>query len=68
VAIRAGHFHDYHAALLEACGGAIDVLSPMGVSVEECLGNILRWFKEVVHHAVHHGAALALAAAIVRSG
>jgi hypothetical protein len=53
--------------LLEACGGAIDVLSPAGVSVEERIGNIPRQFREVVHHAVFHGAVLALAAATLRS-
>jgi hypothetical protein len=53
--------------LLEACGGAIGVLSPAGVSVEERLVNVPRWFREVVHHVVFCGAALALAAATLRS-
>jgi hypothetical protein len=54
--------------LLEACGGAINVLSPVGVCVEERLGNVPRWFREVVHHALCRGAALALAVATLRSG
>ena len=66
--IAAGQFRDHYAALLETCGGAIDVLSLAGVNIEECLGNILRWFREVVHHAVCHGATLALATATLQSG
>ena len=62
-AVRAGQFRDRHVALLEACGGVINMLSPAGVTVEECLGNVPRWFREVVHHAVCRGATLALAAA-----
>jgi hypothetical protein len=30
VAIKAGQYRDLHAALLEACRGVIDVLSPVG--------------------------------------
>jgi hypothetical protein len=67
-AVRAGQFRDRHAALLEACDGAIDVLSPVGVTIEERLGNIPRWFREVVHHAVRRGATLALATAALRRG
>ena len=66
--VRAGQFWDHHAALLEACGGVIDVLSLAGVSVEERLGNVPRRFTEVIRHAVCCGAALALAAATLRSG
>jgi ABC-type transporter Mla subunit MlaD len=62
-AVRAGQFWDRHAALIEACSDAIDVLSPTGVNIEERLGNVLRRFREVVHHTVRHGAMLALAAA-----
>jgi hypothetical protein len=54
--------------LLEACDGAIDVLSPVGVTIEERLSNIPRWFREVVHHAVRRGATLALATAALRRG
>ena len=61
-AIRVGQFWDHHAALLEACGGVIDVLSPVGVSIEERLNNVLRWFTKVIQQMVHRGAALALAA------
>jgi len=57
-----------HDALLESCGGVIDVLSPVGVSVEERLGNVPRWFTEVIHLAIRRGAALALVAATLRSG
>jgi hypothetical protein len=63
--VRAGQFWDCHVALLEACGGAIDVLSLAGVSIEERLGNVPRWFREVVCHA--RGAMLALAAATLWS-
>jgi len=66
--VRAGQFWDHHAALLEACGGVIDVLSPVGVSIEERLDNVLRWFTKVIQHTVRHGATLALAAATLRSG
>jgi hypothetical protein len=52
--------------LLEACNGAIDVLLLTGVSIEEHLGNVPRWFR--VRHAVHRGATLALAAATLQSG
>ena len=64
-AVRASQYQDLHATLLGACGGVIDVLSLVGVSVEERLGNILRWFREVVRHVVCRGAMLALAAAIL---
>lgn len=64
---RAIQYRDLHAALLEASGGVLDVLSPVGVSVEECLGNVPGRFSEVIHHAVRRGAALALAAAFLRS-
>ena len=67
-AIRVGQFWDHHAALLEVCVGAIDMLSPPGLSIEERLGNAPRWFREVIHHAVHHGATLVLAAATLQSG
>ena len=63
VATRVSQLWDHHATLLEACVGVVDVLSPVGVSMEERLGNVLRWFREVVHHAVCRGATLALAAA-----
>ena len=66
--VRAGQFWDHHAALLEACGGVIDVLSPVGVSIEERLDNVLRWFTKVIQHTVRHGATLALAAATLRTG
>jgi hypothetical protein len=36
--------------------------------VEDHLENVLRQFREVIHHVVCHGAALALAAATLRSG
>jgi hypothetical protein len=49
------------------CGGVLDVLSPVGVSAEERIGNVLRRFLEVIRHAVRRGAALALAAAFQRS-
>jgi len=67
-AVRAGQFWDHHAALLEACGGVIDVLSPVGVSIEERLNNVLRWFTKVIRHTVRRGATLALVAATLRSG
>ena len=67
-AVRAGQYQDRHAALLEACGGVIDVLLPVGVSIKECLGNVPRQFTEVIRHVVRHGATLALAAATLRSG
>jgi hypothetical protein len=50
------------------CGIFLDVLSPAGVSAEERIGNVPRRFLEVICHAVRHGAALALAAAFLRSG
>ena len=62
MAVKAGQYRDLHVALLEACNSVIDVLSPVGVSVKECLGNVPRWFSKVIHHAVRHGASLALAA------
>ena len=62
IAVQASQYHDLHAALLEACSGVLDVLSLVGVSVKECLGNVPRWFSKVIHHAVRHGASLALAA------
>jgi hypothetical protein len=47
-AVRVGQFWDHHVALLEACGIAINVLSPTGVSVEKCLttsrGGSEKWF------------------------
>ena len=46
--VRIGHYQDQHTALLEACGGVIDVLSPMRLSMEECLGNVPRWFTKVI--------------------
>ena len=57
-----------HDALLESCGGVIDVLSPVGVSVEERLGNVPRWFTEVIQLVIRRGATLALVAATLRSG
>ena len=51
-----------HDALLESCGGVIDVLSPVGVSVEERLGNVPRWFTEVIQLVIRRGATLALVA------
>jgi hypothetical protein len=65
--VRAGQYQDLHTTLLEACGGVVDVLSLAGVSVEERLGNVLRRFMEVIRHAVHRRATLALAAAFLRS-
>ena len=62
-AVRAGQFWDHHAALLEVCVGAIDMLSPVGVSVEDRLGNVPRRFREVIRHTVRRGATLALATA-----
>ena len=53
--------------MLEPCGGVIDDLSLVGVSVEECLGNVPRQFTEVIRHAVHRGAVLVLAAATLWS-
>ena len=53
VAVRAGQYRDQHAALLEACGGVIDVLSPAGVSMEDRLGNVLRQFTKVILYEVH---------------
>ena len=67
-AVRAGQYRDHHAALLEACGGVIDVLSSAGVSLEEHLGNVPRRFTEVIRHAVRHGAALALVVVTLWSG
>jgi hypothetical protein len=61
--VRAGHYWGQDAALLEACGGIIDMLSSVGVNMEEHLGNVLRWFIEVIRHVVRCGAALALAGA-----
>jgi hypothetical protein len=58
-----GQFQNHHAALLEACSSAINVLSLARVSIEEHLDNIPRRFREVVHHVVRHGATLALATA-----
>ena len=52
--VRAGQYRDQHAALLEACGGIIDVLSPAGVSVEDRLGNVPRQFTKVIQYAVRH--------------
>jgi hypothetical protein len=52
---------------LEACDGAIDVLSSVGVSIEEHHGNVLRRFREVVCHAVRRGAMLALAVTTFQS-
>ena len=66
--VRAGQFWDRHAALLEACGGVIDVLSLAGVSIEEHLSNVPRWFTRVIPHVVHRGDVLALTAATLRSG
>jgi hypothetical protein len=60
--VRAGQYRDLHAAVLEVCGGAIDVLLPVGMSVQDHLGNVLRWFREAIRHAVCHEVALALAA------
>ena len=40
--------------MLEACDTTIDMLLLVGVSIEESLGNVLRWFREVVRHAVRH--------------
>ena len=68
MAVRAGQYWDQHAALLEACGGVIDVLSPVGVSMEEHLGNVPRGFTEVIRYAVRHRAVLALAAITLWSG
>jgi hypothetical protein len=48
-------------------GDILDVLSPVGVSVEECLSNVPGQFLEVIRHAVRRGAALALAAAFLQS-
>jgi hypothetical protein len=67
-AVKAGQFQDRHAALREACGDVIDVLSPTGVSIEERLGNVPRQFTEVIWYMVRRGATLALAAATLRSG
>lgn len=61
--VRADQFRDLHATLLEACGGVVDVLSLVGVSVEERLSNVLGRFMEVICHAVRCVATLALAAA-----
>jgi hypothetical protein len=44
------------------------MLSLVGVSIEEHLGNMLRRFREVVRHVVCHGAKFALAAATLWSG
>lgn len=63
MAVKANQHRDLHATLLEACRGVIDVLLPVGVSVEEHLKNVPSWFTEVIHHVVRRGAALALAAA-----
>jgi hypothetical protein len=63
VVVRAGQYRYQHAALLEACGGVIDMLSPAGVSMEELLSNVQRWFTKVIQHEVRRGAALALVAA-----
>ena len=62
VVVRIGQYQDQHTTLLEACGGIIDMLSPMRLSMEECLGNVPRWFTKVIQQMVHRGAALALAA------
>jgi hypothetical protein len=62
---RAIQYRDLHVALLEVSGNVLDVLSPVGVSVEECLDNVPGWFSEVIRHAVRRGAALALAAAFL---
>jgi hypothetical protein len=61
--VRASQYQDLHAALLQVCGGVLDMLSPVGVSAEERIGNVLRRFLEVICHAVWRGAALALGAA-----
>jgi hypothetical protein len=66
--VRAGQYRYQHAALLEACGGVIDMLSPVGVSMEELLGNVQRRFTKVIRHEVRRGAALALVAATLWSG
>lgn len=63
--VQASQYQDLHVALLEACGGVLDVLSPVGVSVKECIGNVPRWFLKVIHHAVRHGASLVLAASFL---
>ena len=67
-AVRAGQYRDHHAALLEACGGVIDMLLPALVSIEERLGIVPRRFTEVIRHTVHRGAMLALASATLQSG
>ena len=61
--VKAGQYRDLHAAFLEECRGVINVLLSARVSVEDHLSNVLRRFREVIHHVVHHGAELALAAA-----
>ena len=47
-AVRAGQFWDHHATLLEACVGAIDMLSLAGVSIESASrmsqGGSEKWF------------------------
>ena len=46
--IAAGQFRDHHATLLEACVGAIDMLSLAGVSIESASrmsqGGSEKWF------------------------
>ena len=58
MAVKAGQYRDLHVALLEACNSVIDVLSPVGVSVEDHLSNTPRRFREVIHHVVRRGAVL----------
>lgn len=44
------------------------MLSPAGVSVEERLGAIPRWFSEAIHHVIRYGTTLVLTAASLQSG
>ena len=64
--VKAGQYRDLHAAFLEECRGVINVLLSARVSVEDHLSNVLRRFREVIHHTVHR-AELALAAASIQS-